>query len=370
MKTALLKKEFYLLISIVFVAIALVACGNKASNSDKQSSDDNEPTYNLKLNSVYAPAQYDDEPKHIATVRFAELVKERTDGRVNIEVYHSDQLVPVDQAFDALVNGTIDIEAASSYWGETIPTQDFPWLPFAFYGPDHMRHVLRETEIGEIYERNLEEKGVKVLFYWPSGNQGIISKDPITKLEDMNGKTIRLGSGLWTSWYKEMGVAPANISGPEQYEALMRGTIDGAIYPFYTLETSKLHEVAKNITVPGILDPILCVNYISLKTWESLPEDIQKIIEEVALEVELEIMEIAKKIDDNVIEFAKNNGVTVNRLSEKEFQKFVDSSEIVWEEFAVKNEDTRKIVEILKENQKEYLKNNPDAQDWAKKWIE
>src|SRR5699024_4221588 len=98
---------------------------------------------------------------------------------------------------DALKSNSIDMAASGSYWAETIPTNDFTFLPFAFYGPDHMMHVLKETEIGEIFERNLEEQGVKVLMYWPSGNEGIMSKDPVEKVSDMEGKTFRLGTGLW-----------------------------------------------------------------------------------------------------------------------------------------------------------------------------
>jgi len=61
---------------------------------------------------------------------------------------------------------------------------------------------------------------------------------------------------IWPSWYKDMGVAPINVAVAEQYEALMRGTLDATIYPIYTIETYKFYEVCKYLTLPGFVDPL------------------------------------------------------------------------------------------------------------------
>ncbi|WP_085993054.1 TRAP transporter substrate-binding protein [Oceanobacillus senegalensis] len=362
-------KGRFLLPIIILSVIVLSACSSSGEQSSGSGGGSGEETYRLTMNVTFPPVTDENEPKYAATEKFAELVNERTDGRVEVDVYFSGQLASADQTLDALKSGTIDMAGAGSYWGETIATNDFPWLPFAFYGPNHMSHVLNETEIGEIYEGNLEEQGVKVLMYWPSGNEGIISKEPVKSIEDMSGKTFRLGSGIWAKWYEEMGAAPANISGGEQYEALMRGTIDGAMYPFYALDTHNLHEVADHITVPGVLDPVLVATYINLDKWNSLPEDIQQTIEEVSKEMEELAFENSVKMDEAALELAQEHGVEIHQLTREEFQKFIDSSQVVWDEFAARNEDTKRIVELLKEDQKEYLENNPDAQEWLDKWL-
>lgn len=353
----------YRIIFLVFLLMMILsACGESSETSNQEneqesSGAEDKETFNLKMNVAFPPVASEAEPKHTGVEEFAKLVNERTDGRVNIEIFYSSQLVPDDQALEALAAGTVDINATGAYWSDQIPTQDFAFLPFAFHGSDHIHHLLRETELGEIFESNLEEHGAKVLMYWPSGTQGIMSKDPITSLEDMKGKTFRAGTGLWTTWYGEMGVAPAKFGGPEAYEALMRGTIDGTTYPYYTLDTHKFHEVVDHITLPGILDPVLVVNYMSLKTWNDLPEDIQTIMIDVAKELEPTAIEKSKKMTENAIEIAEENDVAIHILSDEELEKFVESAQSSWEEFASKSEDTKRMVEIIEESQEEFKKN-------------
>lgn len=256
---------------LVFV-VAIIAFGLTACNGDSEqaSSDDttNEKSYTLNLNSVYPPPEYEDSPKSIFTKKFAKLIEERTNGRVKVDVFYSGQLVKQDQALEAVASGTVDMVASAPYWGEVLPTLDLAFLPFGFLGTEHAYHVLNETEIGKIMEKNLAEYGAKVLMYRPTGIEGIISKEPIEEISDMEGKKIRLGSGIWTNWYRSMGVAPANIAGAEQYQALQRGIIDATMYVFYAVDTYKLHEVAKHITIPGVLDPIYSMNIISMKKWK------------------------------------------------------------------------------------------------------
>src|SRR5699024_11169472 len=134
-------------------------------------------------------------------------------------------------------------------------------------------------------------------------------------------------------------------------------------YPFYTLEGNNLHEVAEYITVPGIQDPPLIVNYMNLDKWNSLPEDIQEIIEEVVAELEVEAVEASKELTRNSLKFAEENDVTINYLSEEEYDRFVESSLEIWDEYESINEDTKRMVEILKEIQEDYLEENPESEE-------
>lgn len=363
------------LMLILSTILLIASCADVNSNQeDKSNSEENnveeQEKYTLILNSSFPKSDLDGEPKNIAIEKFAEQVALETDDRVEIEIHYSNELVPQDQAFDALKSGIIDIEVAGSYWGDAVPEMDFPWLPFGFLGPDHMNHVMRETEMGEIYEEKLEEQGVKPLMYWPADIYTLLSKEPIKKIEDLKGKTVRLSSGLWTNWFQELGSAPANTDAAELYEALMRGTIDVAQYPPYTLETNKLHEVVDHVTVPGILDPISVMHFMSLDTWEQLPEDIQQIIEEVAIDIEEDAINSSKDLTNQAFEFAEKHDITVHSLSREEYDKFVESSQTVWDEFESKNDDTKRMVELLKENQESYLKENSEAKEWMEQWFE
>ncbi|OUM86833.1 MAG: hypothetical protein BAA01_15495 [Bacillus thermozeamaize] len=363
------------LLSLLWVS-ACGGGGEPASSQDNSGKDDKNSngqdgnTYRLTYNLTFPPAANDWEPKYWAAEEYARLVKERTNGRVQIDVFYSNQLVPQNELLDALASGTVDMGGASAYYGQLVPEIDAIWLPFWNKGEEHAMHVMRETEVGKIFEKSLEDYGAKVLFYWPTGMYALMTKEPVQSLKDLKGIKMRLAFGIWKQWYEQMGVAPANVAAAEQYEALLRGTIDGVIYPTYTIETYKFHEVIDYLTVPGFIDPTLCFTMISKAKWDQLPSDIQQILLEVGREMEQKAAEASKKYTENAIQLAEEKGVKVNRLKPEEFEEFRRSAEVVWEEFAKRNSNTQRIVEILKKDLEDWARENPAAKEWEKRWLE
>lgn len=339
-----------LFISVLILILAACANSSNSNNTEDSNGNNSNDEFVLKMNTTYPPAKHEDEPKYLAIEKFAETVDSRTDGRVKIEIYQSNQLVPQKQMLKALSSGTIDMGVGGAYYGDELPTQDFLWLPFAFEGVEHARHLMRDTEIGEIFANELEENNVKMLMSIPFGINTILSKKPITNADDMKGMKLRLPTGLWTEWFKELGVSPVNIDTSENYQALERGTMDGTILAYNTLDTYNLYEVIDHVTVPGVSDPILVMNYISLDTWNELPSDLQEIILEVSKEIEDEADALVLENNKKDLEFAEENGVTINYLSDDELAKMREASRIVWDEFANRNEDTQKMMEILEES--------------------
>lgn len=346
----------------LFVLMMAVFIFAACAEVEQTSSQDGQIT--LDLNSVYPPPEYEDEPKYVFTDEFAERVEEKTDGRVKVEVHYSNQLVDEDEALDALANGTIDMVNSAPYWGDTIPTLDLAYLPFGFLSIDHAYHVVNDTDIGEIFEENLEDYGVKVLMYRPAGLEGFMGKKPITKPEDMKGQTIRSGSGLWTDWYKDLGAAPASVDGAEQYQSLQRGVIDTTAYVYYALDTYNLHEVADHVTVPGVINPILSMSMINMDTWDQISSEDQETIEEIAAETEKKSFDAMETMTKRGLEAAEENDVEIHELSDEAYEDFRESAQTVWDDFGSINEDTKKIIEKLEEDQDEYLEDHPDAMDW------
>lgn len=370
-----------LLVSL-FSLVWLSACGGggapaSTQNGSGQENDaasgtdaaGNGQTYRLTYNLVFPPTSNDWEPKYWAAEEFSRLVEERTNGRVKIDVFYSNQLVPQSELLDALASGTVDMGGTSAYYGQLVPEIDAIWLPFWSKGEDHAMHVMRDTEVGQLFEQSLEDYGAKLLFYWPTGMYAVMTKDAIRSLEDMKGKKMRLAFGMWKSWYEQMGVAPANVAAAEQYEALLRGTIDGVIYPTYTIETYKFHEVIDYMTVPGFIDPTLCFTLISKSKWDQLPADIQQIMLEVGREMEQKAAEASKQYTENSIQIAEQNGVEVIRLTPEAFEAFRQSAETIWDEYAQRNANTQRIVEILRKDLGEWMQDNPEAQAWEERWL-
>ena len=104
--------------------------------------------YHLKMNLTFPPPMNDWEAKYLTTQLFAKRVEEATNGQVKIRVFSNSQLSPVAQGLSALKKGVADLWNGSSTWGGTVPESDLIWLPYAFRGPEHAIHVMRETEVG------------------------------------------------------------------------------------------------------------------------------------------------------------------------------------------------------------------------------
>lgn len=338
-------KNQLMFILILVLVLMLAACSSGQSGKKIQSDED---VYKLKMNVAFQKGDEGDVVS-LSTEKFAKEVYKRTNGRVDIEVFYSAQLLPVDQMLSGLEKGTIDLAyTLPEYYGEYAPTGYYGSLPFLGKDIDEFMKLLREDGIATILEEEFSEHGAKILLYGTPGEYGILSNKPIKSIEDMKGLTIRAGNSLWVNWYQSLGAAPANIPTTDVYQGLQLGTIDAVPYSLNTIEFYNFHEVVSSMTA-GIRVSALSSVMISNKTWEKIPEDLQSIILEVAAETEEKNIQFYRDTLDRPYEFAAEKGVEVNTLNEKEYARFVESGQIVWDEFAALSDRTKEISDILKE---------------------
>ncbi len=366
-----MKRErfIFLIVFLALVSFALSSCGQKQADTGDKAKEQPKQVYNLKMNVIYPPPTYDWEAKKIATEVFAKRVEEATKGQVKIQFFYNSQLSPVPQGLDAIRKGVADLWSGSSTWGGTIPESDVIWLPFGFRGAEHAMHVMRETEVGKIFDEAYKKQGAHVLMYWPSGGMVFISKKPVRSVDDVRGLKLRFSYAIWKSWYKRMDASPVNLAVAEQYEGLMRGTADATIYPDYTITTYKFDEVCKYVTEPAIVDPGLCYVLINNEKWNSLPADVRKAIEKVVAETEKETIAATKKLTEYALDNAVKKGVQIIKLNRKEFDRFKESAMPAWEEFAAKSPECAQMVKVLKEDIKKWEETRPEAKEWYDKWL-
>jgi len=347
-------RKYILVFLLVLAVMAVASCGKETEQKKAATGPANdEKVYTLNLNCIYVPPSYDWEPKHNANIVFAKKVEEATKGRVKIKVHYNSQLTPQSQGLTALKNGVVDFLTGSAVWGGQVPESDFMWLPFWAMGEDHALHILRNTKVGEIMDQAYSKQGAHILFYWPVSNEVIISKKPIKKYEEMKGLKMRAPTSLWHSWYKNMGAVPINIPAADQYEALMRGTMDGTIYPQICVESN-----------------IVSHTLVSKKMWDSLPDDLKKTIEKIALEMEKDAVKGSQRLTALAEDACKKHNVEVVKLNKVEFEKFRGSALALWDEFAARSPECAKMIEIMKQDRTEWTnKHAEDVKKWEEKFI-
>lgn len=334
-----MKKSLLLIISLMMLLV-LGAC----SSEGEQAKDD---VIKLKMNVAFQKGD-DGDVVSLSTEKFAEEVYERTDGKVDIDVFYSAQLLPVDQILNGLEKGTIDFAyTLPEYYGEYAPTGYYGSLPFLGKDIDEFVKLLREDGISEIMEKEFSEKGAKILLYATPGEYGLLSNKSVKSIEDMKGLTVRAGNSLWVNWYDKLGAVPANIPTTDIYQALQLGTLDAVPYSINTIEFYNFHEVASSVTT-GLRVSALSSLMVSNKSWDKIPADYQNIILEVAAETEQKNIQFYRDTLERPYEFAKEKGVELNVLSDTEYKRFVESAQIVWDEFASLSDNTKQISDILK----------------------
>ncbi|MFD1883355.1 TRAP transporter substrate-binding protein [Paracoccus pacificus] len=220
---------------------------------------------------------------HPTNVRAAEAVakiKEETDGRVDIQVFPSNQLGADTDVLGQLRSGGVEFFLLSPIILSTlIPNASINGIGFAFPDYDTVWKAM-DGDLGA-YERAEIEKGGLVVMekIWDNGfRQTTSSTKPIVTPEDLAGFKIRVPvSPLWTSMFTAFGSAPTSINFAEVYSALQTGVVDGQENPLAIIQVAKMWEVQKYVSMTNHMwDGFWMLG--NRRAWEAVPEDLREII--------------------------------------------------------------------------------------------
>lgn len=280
---------------------------------------------------------------------FAEKVEEYTNGDVKIKVFAPRQLVGFKEAFTALQRGVVDaIGAASHNYAGSMPEANGPQIPYIWNGPAEAMELYFKYGFMDIMREAAKKRGVYDVGTMCYGTNGLMSKFPIHKLEDLKGKKIRTG-GLQSEIITLWGAAPANVSGTEQYVALQRGTIDGTIYAFYAAQTYGFGDVISDVMLPGLYTPTFASGILfNLKVWDKFSPENKAAIERAGIETMWRSIVFTQIAEKRAMEYFQRKGVKVNALSPKEFERFKKAALPVLESHAKKSDLCAKQVQIIK----------------------
>ena len=283
---------------------------------------------------TYAENQSDGYPTSMGAYRFAELVEERTGGRIKIVVYTSAKLGREDEVIQQMQYGGVDFTRVSlSQLAEFYPELNVLQMPYLYDDAEHMWSVL-EGEIGEYFKNAVREIDLCGLSWYESGARNFYnSVRPIRTLGDLEGLTIRVQqSDLMIDMVNALGAKAVPISYEEVYSALERGTIDGAENNWPSYEDTDHYKVARffcedeHTRVPEMQ---LC----SLHTWNLLSDEDKKLISECAEESSRYEREVWEERVKRSRETALANGVQVTTLSREETEKIRNLMQPIYEKY-------------------------------------
>ncbi len=232
----------------------------------------------MKLGHIAEP----ENPYGMGADYFAKLVKERSGGAIDIQVFPSSQLGNQRDLVEGLTFGTVDITlTGTAVLGNFIPEVAVFDLPFIFRDIPHAYKAL-DTVGMELCKKG-EKRGMITLAIWENGVRHMTnSKRPIRTPDDMKGLKIRvMEQPVYIEMMKALGASPTPMAMSELYTALQKGVVDGQENPFSHIATKHFDEVQKYISLTGhtyASEPIL----ISTMAWAKLNKEQQEIVRKAA----------------------------------------------------------------------------------------
>ena len=252
--------------------------------------------------------------------QWSKEVEKRTKGRVKITYYPGNTLAPPTQAYDAAVKGIADI----SYCLFAYSAGRQPMLEVIDY-PLGYTSGLQATRLINAFYKKFKPKeldDVKVMYLHAHGPGLIHTKKKISKLEDIEGLRIK-GTGVNAKIVGAYGGVPVTMPMPETYDALQRGLADGIILPIEALKGWRFGELLKcTVRNYGIAYSVGMYVVMNKDKWNSLPPNIQKIIEEVNEEYIDKQGRLWDQLDKEGLGFVKKiKGYTIVDVSKEEEEK-------------------------------------------------
>ena len=315
-------KKFFGVILILLVFLLTISVSFFAIASEAAAA---EEVFELKLGHLADPAN----PYALGATKIAELVEERTDGKLVIKIFPSSQLGNAQKLIEGLVLGTLDFAMTT-----TAVLGQFEQKLLVFGFPYMMRdraHAYKALDtIGMELGENLEAKGIKVLGYFENGIRHMINnKRQINTPDDMKGLKMRvMSTPVYIELMKSLGADPTPMAFGEVYSACQQGTIDGLECPAVHFWQMRFFEVNKYITLTGHTyesEPLM----MSVKTWNRLPEDYQKILVEATAEALEYSRKIAVEQESDYFQKIKDSGIC--QIDEVDIAPFAEQSKAVWE---------------------------------------
>lgn len=272
-------------------------------------------TYEFKM----AHAEAIGSPITNAFEEWGKILEKRSNGRIQVKHFPAGQLGNYTQLIEGNRLGTIQATAGGPDTEQSLaPEIAITGLGFIFEDEAHVDRIL-QGEIGKkISEIARKKTGVEFVAYGEVGFRHLLANRPITNLAELKGLKLRVPElKLWVDFWKALGANPTPLAYAEQYNALSTGVIDGLEADFFSINGFKWYEKAKYLTLTyhWFLPKAIRVN---AKWIDGLPDDLQEIVRETAVEVFAEQRRISRANTANALEALKDHGVEVLQVTDPE----------------------------------------------------
>lgn len=330
------------MILLLFTAVSIAGCGKRVVDHEQVSPEE-------KIVIKFSHVVSENTPKGLAAKRFAQLVKERTDGRVEVQVFPNSTLYKDSEEIKALQAGAVQIIApTTSKLSAIYPQWQVFDLPYLFSSEEEVNRVVNGYIGNKLYE-GLRQNNLLALAFWHNGFKQVTnSARPLIMPGDFKDLSFRvmINSRVLKRQFEMLGAHPVEGTFDDLYRVLESHVVDGEENTMSNIYSKNLYKVQPYLTVSnhGYMGYVVLTNN---DFWSNLPGDIKGILESTMLEVTAWEHEQAVKMDRECFERVISTGaVTVHRQTDQEKKEWISVLKPLYSEFSeILGEDVMKSIE-------------------------
>ncbi|EFI69698.1 DctP family TRAP transporter solute-binding subunit [Lysinibacillus sp. HST-98] len=290
-------------------------------------------------------------PKGMAAIKFAELIKERSNGHVEIQVFPNGVLYKDGEEMNALLRGDIQMIApAISKITTFVPEWSVMDLPYAFKNAQEV-HTYVESEVGQSLMKRLNKHNLISMGIWDSGFKQLSNSiRPIQNLTDLQGLRMRImPSDILAEQFSIAGAYPRRIDFNTVFHQLQKGNVDGQENTLTNITSKNLHSLQDYLTISnhGYLGYLLLMNN---EFWNSLPKNVQELLIDTLEEVQTWEWQQAENLSaERLQEMEACQCIQIHYLTEEEIEDWENAFKPVYDYYT--ENYGFKYIEALPKNQ-------------------
>lgn len=328
-----LSKIMSVIVVLVLVIGAASGCRRGGNTTTPEANNISNSNSSQKIVMKFANDQPTTSPFHTSALKFKELVEKNSQGRIEVQIYPAQQLGSAREMIEGMQMGTIEMVwlPTAKYGGfdQRLTLTDIPYL---FSSEDAMWKAL-EGDLGQELIKGLESIELKGLAFTAEGYKLISANKPIKSPNDLKGMKIRtMEAPIIMAQFKAWGASPVPIDFAEVYNSLQQKVVDGQENPIISIHDMKFYEVQKWLTVA---DHAYLSYFLgcSKKWFDSLPEDLQKVVYDAAIETKDFHKGLIDETNGKYLQDIKDFGTQIYVLTPEEKEAFKKASTPAYDEF-------------------------------------
>ncbi len=340
-------KKIFVVLMVLTLMFALVACSN--STNAGSSGETKQETKQVKVKFAHWFAE--DHPQHLALLKFKELIEQKSNGNMVVEIYPNSQLGSEDTFIDSVKAGTVEMGAPGTMLSKFDPQIAASELPFLFNGWEDAKAVYT-GEVGQYITKNLPEKaGLRCLAITVNGFRQFSSNKSMMSIEEMAGQRFRVPNvPHFLKMVEALNANPIAMPLTEVFTALEQDVVDGQENPYATIQTSSMYEVQKYVLESNhMFSPSHWV--INEEFYQELTDEQKEVLNSSIKEAAEYNWTISAEANDKSKQFLKNKNVTVIETDDAFKQALVDTQEPVYDWFYGNYPGSEEVVKMVRDLQ-------------------